>query len=279
LPTCRPSTATDYNGIINLIVAKLGARKVAAITIDDIEKFHREITVGGRPYRANRTVAVISKMLSLAIRWLMRSDNPCKGARRNPEQKRERFLSDGELKRLMATLARWKDQHVANLIRLLMWTGCRCGEAVKALWTHFDLEGGVWTKPGSTTKTKTDHRVPLSDAARDLLVDIRSKQSPDETHVFPHVGQLARPWKEICKEAKITGLRLHDLRHSFASTLASAGYSLPVIGKLLGHTQAATTQRYAHLIGDVLQEATQAASRRLAASPRKAPVVPLRVRR
>jgi integrase len=280
LPNCRPSTATDYAGIITAIEKKFGSRKVAAITIDDVEKFHRAITQEGHPYRANRTVAVMSKMFSLAIRWRMRSDNPCKGARRNPEQKRERYLSDGELQRLTAALAGWRDQRVADLIRLLMWTGCRRGEAVKARFDQFRLDDGeaVWTKPGATTKTKTDHRVPLSDPARDLLIDIRSKQPPDETRVFPHVVQLAKPWKQICKKAGITGLRLHDLRHSFASTLASGGYSLPVIGKLLGHTQSSTTQRYAHLVDSVLEEATQAASKRLAAPPRKAKIMPLRGR-
>jgi integrase len=278
LPTLRPSTATDYAGIIDAIQARFGTRRVAAITIDDIEKFHREVTKDGHPYRANRFLSVMSKMFSLAVRWRIRSDNPCKGAERNREQKRERYLSDGELQRLLATLAGWKKQRVADLIRLLLWTGCRRGEAVKAEWDQFDLEAGIWTKPGAITKTKTDHRVPLSDAARELLIEIRSKQPPDETRVFPHMAQLAKPWREICQEAKITNLRIHDLRHSYASTLASAGYSLPIIGKLLGHTQASTTQRYSHLIHDVLHEATQAASRRLAAPPREAKIVELRER-
>jgi integrase len=176
----------------------------------------------------------------------------------------------------MAVLDGWKNQRVANLIRLLLWTGCRRGEAVKAEWVQFDLEAGIWLKPGAITKSKMDHRVPLSDAAREMLIKVRSEQPPSEMRVFPHMAQLAKPWREICEEAKISGLRLHDLRHSYASTLASAGYSLPIIGKLLGHSQPSTTARYSHLIHDVLQEATQAASRRLAAPVRKAKVVQLR---
>jgi integrase len=279
LPSLRLSTATDYAGIINVIEDRFGTRKVAAITIDDIEKFHGEVTRGGHLYRANRFVSLLSSMFTKAIRWRMCSDNPCKGAERNREQKRERYLSDAELARLMAVLDGWKNQRVANLIRLLLWTGCRRGEAVKAMWDQFDLEAGVWTKPGTITKTKMDHRVPLSDAAREMLVKICSEQRPSEMLVFPHMAQLAKPWREICQEAKITNLRIHDLRHSFASTLASAGYSLPIIGKLLGHSQPSTTARYSHLIHDVLEEATQAASKRLAAPPRKAKIVELRGQR
>jgi integrase len=140
-----------------------------------------------------------------------------------------------------------------------------------ATWDQFDLEVGVWVKPSSHTKQKREHRVPLSAPARQLLADMRTeaerrakeRQRNLSTYVFPaRVGdgsmvEIKTAWAALCKAAKIEGVRIHDLRHTYASVLASAGLSLPVIGALLGHTQPGTTARYAHLFDDPLRAATE----------------------
>ena len=120
-----------------------------------------------------------------------------------------------------------------------------------------------WTKPSSHTKQKTKHRIPLSTPALLLLIGIKER-STDPTYVFPsrrgskhpHVTELKKAWARICKLADLDGVRIHDLRHTYASVLVSGGASLPLIGALLGHTQVQTTQRYAHLMDDPLREAT-----------------------
>jgi integrase len=147
----------------------------------------------------------------------------------------------------------------ANAIRLLLYTGARRGEVLSAQWKHFDFNKGTWTKPSAHTKTKKEHKVPLSPEALAVLSKMRAEAKSISTYLFPgrggtHRVDLKKPWPAICEEAGIEGLRVHDLRHSFASILVAGGASLPMIGRLLGHTQVATTQRYAHLDVDPLRE-------------------------
>jgi integrase len=262
------STKSAYLEMIEKKVKPaLGSLKVADVTYSDIDRLHRKITKVA-PYAANRTMALLSKMFSLAIRWEMRSDNPAKGIERNQEHKRQRYLSGDELIRLSAALAEHDDQRAANAIRLLLLTGARKSEVLSARWEQFDLEEGIWTKPAAATKQKALHRVPLSAPAKQILVAI-SRQAEKVGHgspfVFPgrvhgqHRINVKDDWAIICKAAKISGARIHDLRHTYASVLASAGQSLPIIGRLLGHTQVSTTARYAHLLDDPLRRATERA--------------------
>lgn len=251
--------------IRRVVVPALGARKVASISYSDIDRLHRRLSETA-PYQANRTLALLSKMMSLAIRWGMRSDNPCKGVERNHEEKRNRYLSGDELRRLTEALAAHSSQPAANVVRLLLLTGARRGEVLGATWDQFDLAEGVWTKPSSHTKQKREHRVPLSAPARQLLVEMRAGAEREPSpYLFParpgsdseHLTEIKKSWVALCKAAGISGVRIHDLRHSYASFLASAGLSLPIIGALLGHTQPSTTARYAHLFDDPLRQATE----------------------
>lgn len=258
----RPSTQVDAERIFRTFVLPAFAhKKVAEITYADCEGLHRKITKRGTKHRANRVIALLSKAFNLSIRWKWRIDNPCRGIERNPEGKRVRYLKSDELVRLTAALAEYEDQEIANIVRLLLLTGARRGEVLGAKWADFDLEEGVWTKPGATTKQQTEHIVPLSAPAMKLLTTIRAGAGDDVEFVFPggkdgHRGDLKKPWPKICKAARLTGVRVHDLRHTYASLLASAGFSLPMIGALLGHTQPQTTARYAHLFDDPLRQAT-----------------------
>lgn len=278
--------ADEYN-IDRHVRPALGKRKVSTIEYTDIDRLFADISTS-KPITANRVAALLSKMFSLAIRWQYRADNPVKGIERNQEKKRHRYMSADELKRLTQALAEypyWQKVRVApaealetgqkwrwhrrekpqaklkqscNVIRLLLLTGARKGEALAAKWEQFDFNAGTWTKPGATTKQKTDHRIPLSAPALALL----SKMPRDGEYLFPdgdggHQLDIKNAWAAVCERAEIDDLRIHDLRHSYASQLASTGLSLPIIGALLGHTQPQTTARYSHLQDDSLREATE----------------------
>jgi integrase len=213
-------------------------------------------------------------MFALATRWGMRVDNPARGIELNAETARKRYLSGDELARLVEVLARHPNKQSVNIVRMLLLTGARKGEVFSMRWGDVDLGAGIWTKPGSTTKQKTTHSAPLSASARQLLNDIRADAQVGE-FVFPgrdktgHVTDIKTFWTSICRAAGITNLRPHDLRHSFASELASGGAPLPLIGALLGHSDPNTTQRYAHLYVDPQRAAADKVGDAIAAAAKR----------
>ena len=265
LPRRRPGTVDHYRRLlVNHIRPHFGRHtKVADVAFTDIDLLHRKMTKSAGPYAANRAVGVLGKMFALAIRWGMRTDNPCRGIEKNTEYGRRRYLSGDELPRLTTALAKCPDQQGANILRVLLLTGCRKSEVLAMRWADVDLTTGTWTKPGTTTKQKRDHVAPLSAPVRQLLSEIHKAQRPLAEFVFPgpgdsgHVVDIKRLWRRICAAAGISGLRIHDLRHSFASQLASGGASLPLIGSLLGHSNPASTHRYAHLFDDPQRAAVE----------------------
>lgn len=286
LPRKRESSAKEDRAMIAKIIRpKIGSMKVESVRYTDVDRLHRSMKA--TPYRANRMLALLSKMFSLAVVWEMRAESPTKGVERFPEAKRHRYLSAEELGRLTETLAKHPDQQAANVVRLLLLTGARKGEALSAEWSQIDLEAGTWTKPGATTKQNTEHRTPLSDAAVTLLKGIQASAARDDSgdlksaHLFPGrnpgapLEDVKHAWSDLRKAAKIKDVRIHDLRHSFASILASAGASLPLIGALLGHTQPATTARYAHLFDDPQRKAANTVGAIVTGKP-SAEVVKLR---
>jgi integrase len=260
----RAHTQADYRAAIrNDIKPALGKLKIAAVDFEHVDRLHRKISQRA-PTLANRVLAVLSKMFALAIKWRLRPDNPCKGVERNREEKRRRYLNrkTDELGRLFKALTEYPDKQAANIFRLLLLTGARRGEVLSAKWEQFEKKPGWWVKPPTSTKQKREHEIPLSAPARQLLASLPKLH---DEWLFPGRGgqhhriNLDRSWGLICKAAGITGLRIHDLRHSYASTLVSAGVSLPVIGDLLGHSQPQTTARYAHLYDDTLLKAAESA--------------------
>jgi integrase len=261
LPRKRKSTQADYASMIRRhIRPELGKRKVASIEFADIDRVHRVVTARSGLYRGNRVVAVLSRMFVLAEAWRWRTGNPCKGIERNDEQKRVRYLTNAELDRLSKALAKHDDQDAADIFRLLLLTGARRGEVRAVRWADINLEKGVWTKPGSATKQRVDHVVPLNAPARELLA--KRARTSDSQYVFVgrrggHRVELKTNWRRICEAAKIDNLRVHDLRHSFASQLANSGASLQLIGAMLGHSSVETTARYSHLLDDNLRAAAE----------------------
>lgn len=292
LPRLRPSSARDYKAVIKRYIRpEMGALKVRDVSFADVEKLHRTVSKKA-PTQANRVASVLSKMFTFAARTrpydpekgqdppdVMRPDgsNPVQGLERNQERKRHRYLSADEIRRLGEALDAYEDRPAVRIIRLLMLTGARKMEVLSATWGQFDLANRIWTKPGSTTKQKTDHRVPLSEAAAQLLQDMRAEAGEPEAadYLFPartggHRIDIKKEWLDLCIAAGMVSegdegdgpryrptARVHDLRHTYASLLVSSGHSLPIIGALLGHSQQSTTQRYAHLFDDPLRAATE----------------------
>jgi integrase len=220
----------------------------------------------------------------------MRDDSPVKNddvnRMRNHETKRRRYLRDGELGRLLVALSAHHTKDEADVIRLLLLTGSRRGEILAMRFSDIDMGKGVWNKRAADVKQDEDHSVPLSAPVRLLLSERAGTRKPLPTYVFAgagskaHIRAVERAWRQICRAAEIEGLRIHDLRHSFASQLVSSGHSLEMIGSLLGHASVATTKRYSHLFDSAQRQAVESVAAAIEAAagngnPASAEVVPL----
>ena len=282
--TKRPKSIKDDRAMLDgHILPKLRNRKVAAVSSHEIIQIRNSME--DRPYRANRVLSLLGKMFSIAMQQRWREDNPARYVERFTEEKRDRWLSIDELSRLTEALDQHPNQSAANAIRLLILTGARRSEVLSATWDQFDFERGVWTKPSAHTKQKRTEHVPLGAAALSLLSQMYEATGED-SYLFPgnkpgsHLVELKRFWFSVCETANIENARIHDLRHTFASHLVSSGHSLPLVGRLLGHTQPQTTQRYSHIADDPLREAADRFGEMLtrAKEPAAGRVVPIRSR-
>lgn len=235
VPThCKASTAYEYKrSVEHFINNSLGKMKIIDIQRPDVATMHhdkRKI-----PYQANRTLGILSKMMNLAEIWGLRQDgsNPCRHVKKYPEKGRKRFLSKEEVE-----ASGEETKSCVNAYRLLMYTGCRLGEIQKLEWAHVDFEAQELHLPDSKTGAKT---VYLGDAAVDVLKKIKRLEDNPYVITGKHEGayltDLQHPWRRIRSKAKLDNVRIHDLRHSFASNAIALGMSLPMVGKLLGHTQ------------------------------------------
>jgi integrase len=285
LPGKRPRSADEDRALIrDYILPTLGKLQVCDVTPADIARMHRQITQAGKPYRANRTLACARTMFARSVEWGMRTDNPAKGGRggisMNPEDHRQRFLSPAEIAHLAAVLDAHPERTTAALIRFLLLTGCRFGEAAGATWAQFDLTAGRWVKPSSHTKAKRQHTVPLSAPALALLTELKAESTGPLVFPSPKTGRplttIKTSWRGIIRKAELPNLRIHDLRHCFASVLANSGASLQLIGALLGHSNQLTTQRYAHLADDAMRAAAERVGALVAGTGDGADVVSLR---
>ncbi len=260
-------TAAEYQRLLDrIILPALGKKKLADVTRADVARVHHSCREA--PYQANRVLAVLSKMFNLAEAWGLRPDgsNPCRHVERNPERGRERLLSAAELARLGDALERSQASiFIPAAIKLLLLTGARLSEVLGLRWSYVDLERGEARLPDSKTGAKTLHLPPPAMAVLAALPRV-------EGNPFVVVGakpgaalvNLEKPWRKLREAAGLPDVRLHDLRHAFASVGAISGDSLVVIGKLLGHTQAATTQKYAHLSADPVKAAAAGIAAKIA---------------
>lgn len=266
----KETTAKGYRRLIErTILPALGRHRVTEVTRADIAKLHHDLR--HIPYEANRCLEVISKMFSLAEMWGLRPDgsNPRKHIKKYAEEKRERFLSPAELKRVGDVLREMADEGIElssaiAAARLLILTGCRLGEIMTLQWEHVDLAGRALRLPDSKTGAKVVH---LGQPAIDVLTSIKKVDKNPWVIVGTLPGarltDLQPFWQRVRTRAGLKDVRIHDLRHTFASTAVASGQGLPMIGKLLGHTQVQTTARYAHLAADPVQTAADAVANTL----------------
>ena len=257
---CKESTQRMYRSVVErFIVPAYGG-----VAVEDVERKHinaLHLDLRHIPYQANRALEIGSKLFNLAEEWKLRTGgNPCKYVRKYREEKRERFLTEAEFRHLGAVLngmeaAGRLPVYPAAAIRLLMLTGCRRNEIVALQWKHVDLASGELKLADSKTGARL---VPLSPAAARVLAELpRIEGNP---WVIPGTKKPEKPlsdlnhyWDRVRVEAGLDDVRLHDLRHSFASRALALGESLSMIGKLLGHNKIETTSRYAHLARDSIK--------------------------
>lgn len=245
----------DQRMIDDYIVPKLGTKKVAALTRRDIEDAHASLK--GTPYQANRVLALVSKMMSLAVAWEYRTSNPALRIPRFKEQKRRRYLRPDEAVRFCELLTKYGPVYPqqAAFLWLLLWTGARPSEiaAVKASQrTGNRLELSVH-KTDKTNELRVIYLPPQA-------VEVLDKLPRSWTGTLLGIQSPKHLWTKIVKEAGFEDLRMYDLRHSFASAGVAAGLSLAEIGPLMGHQSTQTTARYAHLMEDIgVDRATRAA--------------------
>ena len=293
-PAAKPnkkasSWAADRSNIERHVKPLLGRKLAASLTHDDVVKFQRDVAVGkskadiktkrhgraiidGGPGTAARSLAVLGAMLEWAAhpdRKLIQA-NPAKGVKLLRAGKRERFLSETELAKLADALARLEAEHrlgptAAAAIRLLLLSGCRKSEILSLRWEWVDIERGVLRLPDSKTGAKV---VPLAAAAEKLLAELPRCADyvlPGATGTGHYIG-LQKDWERVRSRAGLAGVRVHDLRHSFASFAVADGNSLYLIGKVLGHKQARTTEIYAHLADDPIRAVADRTAARIAAA-------------
>ena len=258
---CNAYTQWIYAGSLrNHILPALGAKAVASVGRADVAALHYGMRE--TPRAANRALMVLSKMFSLSEAWGMApaSGNPCRFVLRYKEGRRERFLTEDEYRRVGLALRELEaggaaPARAAAALRLIMLTGCRTGEVLTLRWSDIDRKSGEFR----LRDTKTGARmVPLTPPALEVLAGVkRVRRSP---WVFPgrrpdrHLSNLGPCWRRVRERAGVEDVRIHDLRHSFASRALALGEDLTMIGKLLGHKKIQTTARYAHLARDSVKE-------------------------
>ena len=262
----KPSTWKSNEYLVKAhILSEFGNYKVLDVSRTDIASLHSKLSE--TPTHANRVLQVASKMFSLAELWGWRPEgsNPARRIEKYSEKKRERFLTKEETQRLGAVLEEQKlypDENLAAVfaIQFLLLTGCRLGEILSLKWDYVDWPARCLRLPDSKTGAKT---VYLGTHAVSVLQEIKihPARPADNPYVIwgskpgAPLNNLQKPWSRFRKLAGLEDVHIHDLRHSFASFAVNQRLSLPMIGKLLGHTQTQTTARYAHLMDNPMKEA------------------------
>ena len=259
---CKPSTARGYRYVIGkYILPAFGSLPIGALNRGHVSDLHFRLR--NTPSTANEVIATLSRMLNRAEVWGLfpAGRNPCRHVVKYRRVRRERFLTEAEFRRLGLTLAALQAEgrvpvHAAAALRLLMLTGCRCNEIVTLRWEDVHLDANEIRLRDSKSGPRV---VPLSPAAARILADL--PRAPGNPWVIAgskpgsRLSHITYYWYRVRERAGLGDVRLHDLRHSFASRALALGESLPMIGKLLGHTKMQTTARYAHLARDSVRDA------------------------
>ena len=269
LPHVKPrkrSWAKDEEMFRLRINAVFGNQRLNQITRQKIQMFHTSLKEEGLSASScNHYVKLLKHSLNLAIDWDMLDTNP---AVRIPffheDNKMENYLDEAELERLMVVLQTDDNRAVCRIIMYLLSTGARLNEALAARWDHVDIERRVWKIPATNSKSKRIRSVPLNDSAIDVLSQLDTQGMYDYLFINKQTGNryttISKVWGRLRKKAELSHLRIHDLRHGFASFLVNSGRTLYEVQQILGHSDPSVTQRYAHLSTKALQDAANSAS-------------------
>ncbi len=262
--TYKRSWNTDINLLKNHLLPRFGKRHLDTITRQDIVKMHADRRASdAAPGSANRLLIMMRYIFNLALRWEVPGikANPCAGVPLlEVNNRRERYLSQDEAKRLYDAVCESENPMLKFIVPMLILTGARKREVLDAKWTDFDLERRIWRIP--TTKAGKARHVPLADGVMNLLATMPRDlpwafANPDTGKLYVSIYCA---WHTARTKAGLSNVRMHDLRHSFASLLINSGRTLYEVQRILGHTQVNTTQRYAHLSQDTLLAASNAAT-------------------
>jgi integrase len=281
------SAPEDRRNLARHILPAFGRRLITEVTSADIAKF--QASKSARPIAANRCLSLLSHMFNMAERWGLRPprSNPCEHVTKYPELARERMLSPEELARLGSALTKAsagypsalnfarppfqrrspEDWRAIAMIKLLIFTGARLSEILGLRWDQVDLRRGIARLSESKTGSKTIYLTePAVEVLRALARFDNSRFVLPGDRDATHYSGIQKAWQRIRSLAGLQDVRLHDLRHTHASDAVAAGESLYIVGKILGHTNAATTQRYSHLAEDPIRDAANRTAARLAKS-------------
>lgn len=253
------------------IKPKFGDLVLSAINRRDVQAFQNGLLKEGlSPASADHHVKLLRRVLNLAMQWEFLEKNPLKGIELYMvDNQVENYLDQDQLARLVDVLRTDQNRVVCCIVMFLISTGARLNEALTATWKNISVEGGVWKVDASLSKSKKSRSIPLNDSALWVLEQLESRGK--SAYLFPSpakakdgldkpYGSVTRGWYRLREKAKVPNVRLHDLRHSFASLLVSGGRSLYEVQQILGHSDPKVTMRYAHLSAKALQEAANAAS-------------------
>jgi len=258
--------AGDVSLFRNRIEPEFGAVRLNEIKRQKVQTFHAGLLDKGiSAATADHHVKLIRQMLNRALEWEVIEVNPIARYKLfNPDNRKENYMNTQELEALLEVLRTYPNRPVCNAALFLLSTGARLNEALSARWEHIDRENRVWRIPATISKSKRVRTVPLNDSAIEVLDALGTEGKFAELFISDQTGRplryIQKVWERLRKEAGLPNLRIHDLRHQFASLLVNAGRSLYEVQKILGHSSHSVTERYAHLDKKSLMDAANSAS-------------------
>ena len=248
------------------ISQRLGSTPINSVTRAQILSFHTALVKdeGLAPATANRHLAMLRRCFSLLVELDLLESNPASRVQLYPESGVEHYLETAELKRLLKVLQTDKNRTVCLIALFLLSTGARLNEALQAKWKNVNRETKVWRIPASNSKSKRVRSLALNSSAVSVLDQLQTEGIHDYLFINrktskPYVT-IHKVWKRLRTEAGLPHLRIHDLRHQYASFLVNSGRTLYEVAAALGHRDASTSQRYAHLSSKTMQEASDCAA-------------------
>lgn len=244
-----------------------GNKYLDQITRQQIQAFHTALKAAGlAASTCNHHVKLLKYSLNLAISWeMMEGPNPAaKVPLYHEDNKVAHYLNDAELERLLSVLHSDRNRIVCQIAFLLLSTGCRLNEVLSAKWSDIDLEQKIFLVRATNSKSKRIRAVPLNESAMEVLhqLDTREYLFINTQTGKPYTA-IAKVWHRIRKKAGLEHLRLHDLRHQYASFLVNSGRTLYEVQQILGHSDSKVTERYSHLSMKILLEASDSASAKI----------------